>query len=284
MTILYMKFYYNFSDKTKITNRKSGEKIYLIYQYFLHKNPERQKEIEFCLKKNSENKHIHKIYLLNERIYSNKELGNVNMDKIVQINHKTRLKYKDIFSFVESEKLDGYIVFLNADIFLDDTIQNILKTDTNEKKTHCQLRFEFNINKDINTSLLSSTNRRPNKDSQDTWIFHSKYNITKKKDLKFFDYYFGIPGCDNKFTYLMSSLGFKIYNDPYFIKTYHFHTTNIRNYTQNMRIQSLYLLIEPYISIENIRKFKYSQDFKNTGGNNYLTPKKAKKPFFNMFN
>ena len=149
-----MQFYYNFSDKSRVTTRKSNEKIYLIYQYFIHKNPKRQKELEFCLKKNSENKHIHKIYLLNERIYSNTELANVNMDKIVQINHKNRLKYKDIFSFVESQKLEGYIVFLNADIFLDDTIQNILKTDTNEKKTYCQLRFEYKINKNINTCLL----------------------------------------------------------------------------------------------------------------------------------
>ena len=286
MTILYMKFYYNLSNKTKIKNHKSGEKIYLIYQYFLHKDPERQKEIEFCLKKNSENKHIHKIYLLNERIYSKNELGNPNMDKIIQINHKTRLKYKDVFSFVASQKLDGYIVFLNADIFLDDTIQNILKTDTNEKKTHCQLRFEYNASKNINSCLVFNKNGKPRRDSQDTWIYHSKYNIKKQKDLNLFDFYFGKPGCDNIFTYLMSSLGFKIYNDPYFIKTYHFHTTNIRDYTERswLRLPYPYILIEPYISMENIRKFKYNKDFNNTEGNNYLTSKKAKKPFFNMFN
>ena len=41
----------------------------------------------------------------------------------------------------------------------------------------------------------------------------------------------GIPGCDNKITYLFKILGYEIYNDPEYIKTYHCHANFKRNYT-----------------------------------------------------
>ena len=64
------------SNRSKLKNYFiNSDKINLVYQFFIHKNEERNKELRYCLKKNVDNQHIDKIYLLNERMYSEKELG-----------------------------------------------------------------------------------------------------------------------------------------------------------------------------------------------------------------
>ena len=100
------------------------ETITLIYQFFIHDNKNRNKEIKCCLKNNVLNKHISRIILLNERIYSEDELG-INSNKIEQINIGKRLEFSDIFDIVESKNIQGYIITANADIFYNDTLKNI---------------------------------------------------------------------------------------------------------------------------------------------------------------
>ena len=77
-----------------------------------------------CLARNVSNPWIDKIYLFNENIYSDEELG-VKSDKIIQKKINNRLSYKDIFDNVDNYNIEGYIVFCNADIFFDNTLQNI---------------------------------------------------------------------------------------------------------------------------------------------------------------
>ena len=67
--------YLSISGKISIKNKIDQEKIYLIYQFFVHKDADRNKELRKCLRFNVENPHIDKIYLLNEKIYTNAELG-----------------------------------------------------------------------------------------------------------------------------------------------------------------------------------------------------------------
>jgi len=96
------------------------------------------------------------------------------------------------------------------------------------------LRYEYDEN--------NSTIFGPRYDSQDTWIIHSNFNIP----LSFrqaFNFYFGIPGCDNKFIYLIKILGYEIYNDPILIHTYHLH----KQYSRKIRsfIKKPYAYIIP---------------------------------------
>ena len=66
--------------------------------------------------------------------------------------------------------------------------------------------------------------------SQDTWIYHSKYQPDKTIINKC-DYGFGQPGCDNKIAYVITQHGYICYNEPWNIKSYHNHKTQVRNYT-----------------------------------------------------
>ena len=121
------------SNNLLSSSDNNPEPIYLFQQFFIHSEPDRQKEIEFCLQKNIENSYIDQIILLNERIYTNDELS-VQSKKIIQKKIKTRLTYKKLFDYINKRNLNGYIVFSNSDIFLDDSINNLRKTDFHKKK------------------------------------------------------------------------------------------------------------------------------------------------------
>lgn len=224
------------SDELELSDTLIKEPIYLIGQFFKHPNKDRHKEIKKCLQKNVENLFINKIILLNEREYTSEEIG-ITSDKIQQVIIKNRLTYKDVFEYVEKLDLNGYIVFANSDIYLDDTVKNLFKTQLSKEKIFmAQLRFNINNNK---AKIFG-----PRFDSQDTWIYHSNMNPTKQQR-KILNFNFGMPGCDNAICFLMKILGYKIINHPNFVRTYHLHNTNIRNYTNKDRVNIPYLCIEP---------------------------------------
>lgn len=256
------------SNITKIADPQDEkvDNIILITQFYISTHESRQKEILKCLKLNLNNNLIDKIYLLNERIYTEDEMkisSNSNKSKINQINIKSRLKYSDVFEIIDRENIKGYILLSNSDIFFDITLLNLYKSGLhNTKKIYNQLRFEY-TNKDLNKCLIFG----PRGDSQDCWIFHSNYNI-KDKNLKIFNFNLGIPGCDNHVSYIFAILGFQLHNEPYFIKSYHHHTTAIRSYN-NSTIPAIkpWLKIMPIVHEhiknwispnQNIWRFSYS--------------------------
>lgn len=227
-------------------------KINIFYQFFVHKNRIRNMENIECLHRNLKNPKIDKIYLLNERIYTNEQFGFIDDfatqaqsgkikktvyvngitkelidQKLHQENVKYRLKYSDIFKYINEQNIKGYNVFINSDIFFDDSISKIRNTHLHDKKQMISLlRFEYKItHKTLNQAPIFG----PRFDSQDTWIFHSNFNITPFQQ-RMFNFHFGTPGCDNKMLYLMKILGYDIINDPKYIKNYHYHSETSRNY------------------------------------------------------
>ena len=238
-------FYLIKSDYTQNYKKPYKEPIILIYQFFIHSNEERYKEIKQCLKFNVENNNISKIILLNERIYTNQELG-IKSDKITQLDIKKRIVFSDIFDLVDRMNLKGYIITCNADIFFDNTLLNIyLSGIHNQKVVYAQLRFEY-TDKDLSKCKLFKAFGIPRRDSQDTWIFHSNFNV-KKKNRDKFNINYGKMGCDNKIAFFFNVLGYNIKNNPLLIRTYHNHFTQIRDYNKNDTLPTPYLFIEPYL-------------------------------------
>ena len=261
--------FYEISKRSSFHEKEKQEQINVFTQFFMPKNEARLNEIRECLKRNVLNEHINKIYLLNERIYTNEELG-IESSKIVQENIERRIKFSDIFNYVSNNKIEGYVVIINSDIFLDETIEKIQNSNLRLKRTcYTLLRYEYRNEPNLNDcSLFGSKDfykkefERQNPfalftpnliqkydfdarcDSMDTWIFHSN-NLIEKKEIKTFDFFFGTPGCDNKIIYLLKICGYNIYNDPKHLRTYHYHCESFRNYTIKDRIQSPYGLLIP---------------------------------------
>lgn len=226
--------------------------ITLITQFFIGGTTARANELKSALKVNVSNPFINKIVLLNERIYSVEELG-VRSEKIQQVVVGTRLDYKTVFDNVESLGLNGYIVLSNLDIFFDKSIENVKRSGiSSEKAMFCLLRYEYKPGKPVSEAQLFNHLA----DSQDTWIWHTNFNLPTK-DRKIMDFKLGIPGCDNTMTYVAQVLGYKVYNTPNVIKTYHNHTTNLRNYDKNsQKTPKPYYAVRAIVDVAPFNKHK----------------------------
>tara|TARA_Y100000389_G_C17465612_1_gene525247 strand:- start:546 stop:2270 length:1725 start_codon:yes stop_codon:yes gene_type:complete len=262
------------SPETKQAHKSCNDNVYLFTQFFLHGDNERRNEILYCLQNNVRNKSIHRIILLNERIYSDEELGVVS-EKIIQVNIGKRLLFSDIFEYVFETKIQGYIIIANVDIFFSQTFSPLYGSDIHEeKKMFSLLRHEYRGNPDLSKaslfgskmSLLETmknehvglynqiinSQESPNEtfvdgaraDSWDAWIIHTNFMITPKQNAVF-KFALGMPGCDNKLIYLFRILGYEIYNDPLYFPIYHYHRTQKRSYTSADRVDPPYGLYIP---------------------------------------
>ena len=230
----------------------NDDPIYLVYQFFIHSNPERHKETLYCLKQNVNLGLFKQIILLNERIYTKEELGlnDDEMKHILQINISHRMKYNSVLMRCKMLKLDGYIVFCNSDIFFDKSILNLRRSSiSTTKSVYTLLRFEFNKQKHLGYCKLFIHPRtnKPRNDSQDVWIYHTSTMDITSDIIKQTDFMLGMPGCDNKITYVFQQNGYTCYNVPYNVKTYHYHATQIRNYSRKDLVPSPYLFVEPIV-------------------------------------
>lgn len=226
-----------------------SDPIYLLTQFFIPKDKTRQREVRYCLQKNCENPNIRKILLVNERKYSNQELGvkEPHTNKIQQIITGKRLLFRDIFDTIDQEKIQGYIVAVNSDIMLDSTIEKIHYTNISQTPSMVALlRYEYDdVYVPFETNCNQSRLFGPRGDSQDTWIIHSKQNIAET-DRALFDFPFGKPGCDNKMAFLFHWLGYSVYNDPLAIRTYHYHRSKTREYGAKDVLPPVFEYLCPY--------------------------------------
>ena len=139
------------------------DRVNLIYQYYLTPNKSivekaRQKELEYCLQKHIANRYIDRIYLLVERLYTSQELGlrEKGSTKIRQINIGRRATFSDIFQTVKLHNIQGYIIFSNADIFYDQSLANIFRSELFYKKSiFCQARLDTDKNAKHNAQCWS---------------------------------------------------------------------------------------------------------------------------------
>ena len=222
----------------------SVPQINLFQQFFIHPNPERNKEIQYCLAMNVMNPLINYIYLLTEyetdyTPYTREQLG-IESEKIIQIPISHRMKYRDVFHLVEGMNCAGYVIIANADIFFDETLQQVLHSNMNEQPlVACQLRYEYDGHM-ANTRIFG-----PRPDSQDAWIYHSSWNSILYNYKHAFDFQLGQAGCDNHLSYLFKICGFELINDPEKVHILHYHKTQIRDYDPKQVIKPPYLLIMP---------------------------------------
>ena len=228
------------SPKLNIGSDVNNDKVNLFIQFFIPQSHVRRNEINTCLKNNVKNPFISRIYLMNERIYTDQELGS-SSDKIIQVVTPRRMNYSDVFNYCDSIKITGYIIIANADIFFNITLGNIFKSDIHLKPIMmAQMRYEYS-----HSPLKIKLYENITGGSQDAWIYHSDFNNRLANNAAF-NFMLGMPGCDNHITYLFKLLNFKLINDPAAIMCFHYHSSNIRTYSSADKLPSPYLLLSHY--------------------------------------
>jgi len=227
----------------------NSDPIYLVSQFFIHKDRSRHAEILHCLKENVRLGAFTRIFLVNERIYTAAEmqLSAADMACVTQVVYDggARMTYAHVCRLVAEHGLGGYVVIANSDIFFDKTVLQVRRSCLSvQRSLYALLRFEYNHERRQQQRLGFCKLFGPRPDSQDTWIYHTNY--APSADLvTAIDFMLGKPGCDNALVYAFYTAGYMIYNEPYNVKTYHYHTTQIRNYTRADVVPSPYIRVQP---------------------------------------
>ena len=210
--------------------------IYLIQQYFVSDNRERQNEIKYCLRMNIKQNLFTKIILLNERIYTKEELGLENIHNIIQVNINRRMMFSDVFMAIKKMELDGYIVFANSDIFYDNTIKRLFQSSMiNKPIVQCLAKYDI---KETHDDKFKYKRHHNITGSQDSWIIHSKF-IPKDSILGLFSFNFGIWECDNRLMYLFDKYNYLVKNEYERYKAYHYHMTQHKTYQKKSNFDKI---------------------------------------------
>lgn len=227
------------------TQNLEPNEIWIITQFFKHKDNKRFNEIKECLIHNCACPHIDKIVLINEKDYSD-EYKNINgASKIQQVVSGKRLTYSDFLKYVHDKVPNNvFTILCNADIYFGTSLLDLWKINM-ENKMLGLLRWDVDTEGD--TKIFG-----PRADSQDTWIFLSDSIKSRNWDYSKFNFQLGQPGCDNAFAGHILRQRFLISNPALTFKTFHLHNTNIRNYNKKDCIRSeLYINLAPTYVIDS---------------------------------
>ena len=122
------------SKSINLQDKKSADNIHLFTQYFIPSNKHRHDELKKCLKLNALNRDVYKIHLLVERTYTISELG-TSSDKIIQTVIGKRLTFQEVFMYIRTNRIRGYLVLLNSDICFGSTaLINLKRSELHVKK------------------------------------------------------------------------------------------------------------------------------------------------------
>jgi hypothetical protein len=160
----------------------------LVSTYYKSDNSERQKELNKCLIKNTENKYIKKIYLLNDALYDlsfidkevyiNKQIPKDKVKQIIISNDKNyKLKYDDCIKFINENLNDQICILSNSDIYFDNSLSKINNKIINNNLL-ALLRYDETIE---GNRKIFKRNNYPRDDSQDCWIFRCPLNVNIDK-------------------------------------------------------------------------------------------------------
>jgi hypothetical protein len=183
----------------------------------------RADEINTCLKLNTENSVLKKVFALNEGFVTTM----LEHPKVSEISTSCRPNFSHFYDLLDS---DSWNIIANNDIYFDETLSYIKMLNLTKGD------FLALTRKEVNGELFRSQIG----DSQDVWIFFGKPEI-----LKIFNFYMGIPGCDNVMAYKFYESGYRVCNPAKIINCWHIHSASSRGYSEMDRLHGMYLLLKP---------------------------------------
>lgn len=195
--------------------------ISVFFPYYNCGDKERQKEIDLCLMRNADNKHIKKLYV----VIDDGSSCPVNSDNVQVLEVKSRLTYKIWVELTQRYCSKGVSILCNSDIYFDDSLPKIYDVLSQPKSFIALSRWEL---------LGESLSKHPNPHwSQDTWAM----NVGEEFSASFLwqiDFPMGVPRCDNKIAYLFAIQGWKIFNPVDHLTSVHVHETQMRTYHKKL--------------------------------------------------
>ena len=213
--------------------------ISVFFPYYQCGDADRQKEIDLCLRQNSDNPHIDKLIVVIDDgcdvPFSSNNMTVLHVEK--------RMTYKYWVELTNQYCSHGITVLCNSDIYFDDSVIKLKEALVKPKSFLALSRWEL---------LSGDTDRHPNPHwSQDTWAMNVGEEISKSF-LHQLEFPMGVPRCDNKVAYLFAVHGWSIHNPVDFVKSIHAHETQMRTYNKKIdeRIMGGVAYVHPGESVE----------------------------------
>jgi len=205
--------------------------INVYYNYYIPKDKQRQKEVNYCLNQLINSENIDNLYLFSSK--KDYESLNINYEKVKFIDLRTIPTFKYVFGLMESNSGDNdYNISINSDCYIQESSYKYL---TKLKKDDCWVLLRWDI-----VDEKMNIRHRNKGFSQDCWIIKGK---PKKMDNINFNY--GVPGCDNRISFELKKSGYNVFNPSKDFKVIHYHLSDLRYYTQEDRVNGDYLYINP---------------------------------------
>lgn len=182
----------------------------------------RQLELDWCLINNDQNPIIENIFLFPE---SKKDKIPTVSEKVHVIHLERRVTYQDIIQRI-NHMIDAYRfynIIANTDIHFDNSL-NLVRTIDMTNICLALTRWEANHGYEPYMYMTAQ--------SQDAWIFKGYININIQCNFNL-----GLAGCEGRFNFELTTVGYKLYNPSLDIKVLHYHTSGKRNWSEDTRIQ-----------------------------------------------
>ncbi|MEK6889064.1 MAG: sulfotransferase domain-containing protein [Nanoarchaeota archaeon] len=214
-------FFNKYKKKNEIIGKK---KVNLLIQYYKDDMPERQKELEECIKRNINDNGIDRIFM-----FFPKEVNasHIKSKKVKKIFLRKQLTYWDCFNFANSRLSGDICVIANTDIYFDESLAIVSRA--NFRNLLIALT-RHDIMPDGSAGLMKNPVKRDKEykkidpaHSQDVWIFRPP--IVKSES----NFIMGRAGCERALARELLNKKINVINPSLIIKTYHLHLTQKRN-------------------------------------------------------
>ena len=191
--------------------------LVLYSQYYRTRTPERQLEIDECLRRNLNHPGISRVVLFCESDAPPVPQGTVPVEVVTS---DERITYAEWFRWVKRQG-SGIGLLLNADIYLDEGLEHLAASFDTPEAFLALTRYNpghagFHLNDYPHWA-------------QDVWGVRSDSELSQSL-LYASSFPLGFPGCDNRIAYVMWSHGFRVRNPCYHVRSVHLQASEARGY------------------------------------------------------
>lgn len=186
-------------------------------QYYRTRTPDRQLEIDECLRRNLNHPGISRMVLFCESDAPPVPEGTVPVEVV---SSDERITYAEWFRWVKRQG-SGIGLLLNADIYLDEGLEHLTATCNGPDTFLALTRYNpghagFHLN-DYPHWTQDVWGVRADAELPESLLYASSFPL-------------GFPGCDNRIAYVMWSHGFRVRNPCYHVRSVHLQASSARAY------------------------------------------------------
>lgn len=199
--------------------------IRLFTTYYRDERPERREELDLCLVRNVAA--FDAVHVISEGVLYGPEIAArvASWDSM-----SSRPKYRNVLEYARGSSFDDVVIIANCDIVFPRQSLEMIAGLITPDVVFCLTRWEPGVGcwgVDY---------------SQDSWCFRGPPMVEGG------GYYFGVPGCDNRFAAEAEQSRYRVLNPARTIESRHVHATGLRTATNTRpnRVGLPYLYVAPH--------------------------------------